>query len=62
MENNINVLTLPVQTSDKVQPLDVGIFAPAKKAWLKVKRANAGRTGFRGVKKEDFPKLLKELR
>ena len=31
-ENGIHIICLPPQTSSALQPLDVGVFGPAKKA------------------------------
>lgn len=31
IENNVHILSLPSHSSDKIQPLDVGVFAPVKK-------------------------------
>ncbi|KAJ8887805.1 hypothetical protein PR048_014023 [Dryococelus australis] len=37
IKNNIHILSLPAHSSDKIQPLDVAIFGPAKEVWMKVK-------------------------
>lgn len=62
IENNIQILTLPAHSSDKIQPLDVGVFAPVKKMWLTIKREHGRKTSFKTIRKEDFPNLMKELR
>lgn len=62
LENNIHILSLPAHSSDKIQPLDVGVFAPVKKMWLQIKRAHGRKTSYKNITKEDFPSLMKELR
>ena len=62
MGNKIHILSLPAHSSDKLQPLDVGVFGPAKKVWLSVKRDFGRKTNFKSISKEDFPPLMKELR
>jgi hypothetical protein len=58
-ENNIAFVCLPANSTDKLQPLDVGIFAPLKNAWRKVledyKRKNPKEAG---ISKSEFPALL----
>ena len=39
MEVGLDVLTLPSHSSHKLQPLDVGVFAPYKKAFGKYRHA-----------------------
>ena len=39
MKVGLDVLTLPSHTSHKLQPLDVGVFAPYKKAFRKYRDA-----------------------
>lgn len=62
IKNKVHILSLPAHSSDKLQPLDVGVFGPVKKAWLRVKRNYARKTSFKSITKEDFPSLMKELR
>jgi hypothetical protein len=33
--NNIHLFCLPPHTTHRLQPLDVGIFRPVQKAWMK---------------------------
>lgn len=61
-ENNIHILSLPAHSSDKIQPLDVAVFGPAKKVWMKVKREYSRRSSQKSINKEVFPSLLKEMR
>ncbi len=35
-ENNIAFICLPPNSTKKLQPLDLGVFAPLKKAWRQV--------------------------
>jgi hypothetical protein len=61
-ENNIEFICLPPNSTDKMQPLDVGIFGPMKHAWraqLK-KYADMDPTA-KLLKKTEFPRMLKEL-
>eukprot|EP00118_Oscarella_pearsei_P023040 m.271080 g.271080 ORF g.271080 m.271080 type:complete len:312 (+) comp40549_c0_seq5:3315-4250(+) len=59
--NNVILICLPPNTTDKLQPLDVAVFSSLKRVWGGVmkdrKLENAGAT----IKKEDFPGLLMEL-
>jgi hypothetical protein len=56
---NIAYMCLPPNSTDKLQPLDVGIFAPLKAAWRFVlaeyKSSNPLQVG---VPKTEFPRLL----
>jgi hypothetical protein len=58
-EHNIEFVCLPPNSTDKLQPLDVGIFAPLKSAWRSVlsdyKQRNPRQAG---INKTDFPALL----
>jgi hypothetical protein len=61
-QNEIVFVCLPPHSTDKLQPLDVGVFAPLKAAWrqvlttYKLKHPNQV-----GIPKVDFPHLLKTL-
>jgi len=61
-DNDIQFVCLPPHSTDKLQPLDVGVFGPVKKAWrkilddFKVKHPKEA-----GIQKSDFPPLLKQL-
>ena len=44
-----------------LQPLDVGVFGPAKSAWRKILKQYKVRTRATNVTKDVFPSLLKEL-
>ena len=61
MDQNIDIICLPANTSHALQPLDVGVFKSVKalfsKIVLKWFAANAQNT----VDKDSFPVLLKEL-
>ena len=39
-QHNISFVCLPPNSTDKLQPLDVGVFAPLKAAWRKVLSGN----------------------
>jgi hypothetical protein len=61
-KNDIAFVCLPPNATDKMQPLDVAVFAPLKAAWRTIL------TGYKcqhpdsvTIKKSDFPGLLKDL-
>ena len=60
-ENGIHIICLPPQTSSDLQPLDVGVFGPAKIAWQKILRAFLLESRNRRISKETFGVLLKQL-
>jgi len=41
-EHNVEFVCLPVNSTDKMQPLDVGFFAPLKGAWRKLLKSTLG--------------------
>ncbi len=61
-QNNIAFVCLPPNSTDKLQPLDVGVFGPLKAAWRAVltdyKTAHPNQVG---VPKTDFPCLMATL-
>ena len=61
MENGITILKLPSHTSHVLQPLDVGVFWPAKVAWQKILDQFFKQSNFSTVGKAEFPNLLKQL-
>jgi hypothetical protein len=61
-ENNIAFVCLPANSTDKMQPLDVGLFGPMKAHWRKQLRAYADRDPTSNLlQKTEFPRMLKEL-
>jgi hypothetical protein len=61
LENNIILCRLPSHTSHKLQPCDVGVFAPLKTAYRnEVERLNRG--GIDQIGKEHFTSLYKPAR
>ena len=60
-KNNIAFICLPPNSTDKLQPLDVGVFKSLKSAWKDIlsdfKKKHPKETG---IAKNDFPRLLKE--
>lgn len=62
LENNIHIVTHPAHSSDKLQPLDVGVFGPVKKDRVKIKREYGRETSFKTISKEEFPSLMAKLR
>lgn len=34
LANNITILILPLHTTHKLQPLDVGVFSPFQQLWI----------------------------
>ncbi len=61
-ENNNEFKYLPPNSTDKLQPLDVGVFGPVKKTWRKIlteyKATNPTKLG---LDKSEFPHLLAKL-
>lgn len=62
LENNVHILVLPSHTTSKLQPLDVAVFGPTKKVWLRVKREHQTMSAGQPITKEVFPSLMKKLR
>lgn len=62
LENNIHIVTHPAHSSDKLQPLDVGVFGLVKKDRVKIKREYGRKTSFKTISKEEFPSLMAKLR
>lgn len=61
-ENNIEFVCLPANSTDKMQPLDVGFFGPMKSAWRKQLRSYRKKDpAAKLLEKSSFPKMLKEL-
>lgn len=60
--NNIRFVCLPPNSTDKLQPLDVGVFGPLKKAWKSILTAyKLKNPKVVGIQKTDFPSLLASL-
>lgn len=61
-DNDISFCCLPPNSTDKLQPLDVGIFGPLKKYWRTVlvehKTKNPGEAS---LNKKSFPSLLTQV-
>jgi hypothetical protein len=60
-ENSIHFLIFPPHATHEIQPLDVAVFGPAKKAWRQIVSEHVNSTGFSNVEKSDFPKLFAEI-
>ena len=61
LDNEIIILCLPPNTSHALQPLDVGVFANAKKSWRLILKQWYRETRLQKVSKPVFPHLLKQL-
>jgi hypothetical protein len=60
--NQIEFVCLPPNSTDKLQPLDVGVFGPLKAAWRVILTEYKGRHPSQvGIPKTDFPRLLATL-
>ncbi len=61
-EHDITFVCLPANSTDKMQPLDVGIFRPMKNAWrAQLRRYQEQDPNFKILQKTEFPGMLKEL-
>jgi len=61
-ENEIEFVCLPANSTDKMQPLDVGYFSVMKNDWRKLLRAYRKRDpAAKLLMKTEFPRMLKEL-
>ena len=61
-KNNIEFVCLPPNSTHKLQPLDVGVFAPLKKTWREVLTAHKLKhPKAASIDKSDFPQLMKTL-
>ena len=61
VENGVTILKLPPHTSHVLQPLDVGVFRPAKVAWRKILDQFFKQSNFSTVGKAEFPNFIKQL-
>jgi hypothetical protein len=60
--HNIQFVCLPANSTDKLQPLDVGVFGPLKAHWTSVlKDYKKKNPKVAGIDKSDFPALLKKV-
>ncbi len=60
--HNIAYVCLPPNSTDKLQPLDVGVFGPMKHAWRNQLKAYSDKDPAADLlQKTEFPKMLKEL-
>ncbi len=50
-EHDIMFTCLPPNSTDKMQPLDVGLFAPLKHSWRKLLKGYSDKVGTTGAKK-----------
>lgn len=61
-KHNIEFICLPPNSTDKLQPLDVGFFGPMKYAWKRLLREELEKDPTAKVlAKPEFPRMLKEL-
>lgn len=61
-KENVEFVCLPVNSTHKLQPLDVGFFGPMKKHWRRLLNEEmATNADFNAVAKAEFPRMLKAL-
>jgi hypothetical protein len=61
-DHNIQFVCLPPNSTDKLQPLDVGVFGPVKKAWRSILTTHKNQhPAESGVQKSHFPSLLAKV-
>lgn len=59
LDNQVILIKLPPHTTDLMQPLDVGMFSPLKKAWDKQLSEHTGFGGSKGtIRRADFVNML----
>lgn len=61
LANNISIVCLPPHSSHCLQPLDKGVFGPAKTQWRSILQEFYKRTRQANVDKATFPSLIKLL-
>ena len=59
-EATVHIVCLPSHTSSALQPLDVGVYGPAKKVWYQILQKFYRESRQQTVSKPAFPTLLKE--
>lgn len=60
--NDVCLMLMPPHSSHILQPLDVGVFGPAKKVWFEVYQDFGDRhLGMKTLSKEQFPSLLRQV-
>ncbi len=60
-ENNVHILVLPPHSSDKLQPLDIGVFARVKSEWKSVLKTYLEGHDYPNINKEVFAFLLAKV-
>ena len=60
-EKNISLIVFPPHTSHALQPLDVAVFGPVKKAWRQLVEEHARSNNFQNVEKADFAPLFAKI-
>lgn len=58
IENEVALLTFKPKTTHRMQPYDVAVFGPVKKAWSKVVENHFIKSGYDCVGKEAFAELF----
>lgn len=61
VQNDIVLLTIPSHSSHILQPLDVGVYAPYKRAWRSILKSYYRDSNFKTVDNEHFPLLVQKL-
>jgi hypothetical protein len=61
IEKNIDIICLPPHSTHALQPLDVAVFAPAKRQWTKILNTYYRESHAKGVSKFVFPSLFAKL-
>ena len=55
IEKRVHLMCLPPHTTHILQPLDVGVYGPVKKAWQGIVKSYKTRTLGANISKEEFP-------
>ncbi len=61
IEKNIDIICLPPHSTHALQPLDVAVVSPAKRAWATILNKYYRESHAKGVNKFVFPSLFNKL-
>jgi len=62
IENEVELLTFKPKTTHKMQPYDVAVFGPVKKAWSTIVERYFQEQGYSNISKDVFAELFAKLK